>query len=283
MKNNLLKFGLIGLLCSGVLVTGSSCSNQEFDPLSDGVLTIGLECAYSPFNYTELVKTDDNEPIKDATGEYAAGYDILVAKKLAEDLGVKLEIVRCEWDGLIPSLNSKRIDAIIAGMTDTPLRRNSINFTNPYYSSQLVIVTKTNEETSSYTKIEDFSGKKFIAQIGTVQADLIDSLADSTSDNYAGIIAGNHTYTYPESFMALTSGTVDAVVCETPVAADFLKTNSGYSQIVLENNDDFIVSVSIGVNKKANESFLNSLNSSLGKISQSEREEMMNKATSSKN
>ena len=164
-------------------------------------------------------------------------------------------------------------------MTATPQRRNSIDFTDAYYSSQLVIVTKDTEEIKNYTKIEDFAGMKFMAQVGTVQADLIDDLGDSKSENYAGIVACTHSNTYPEAFIALTAGTVDAVVCETPVANDFVSLHSGYRYTVLEGNDDFVVSVNIGVSKKAESSYLEKLNASLGKISQSEREAMMTQIT----
>ena len=278
MKKTILTLGLSALVIGGCLLN-TSCSSGEYDPLADGVLTIGLECAYNPFNYTEYASTEYNAPIKGTNGEYAAGYDILIAKKLCEDLGVRLEVVRCEWDGLIPSLQSKTIDVVIAGMTATPQRRNSIDFTDAYYSSQLVIVTKDTEEIRNYTKIEDFAGMKFMAQVGTVQADLIDDLGDSKSESYAGIVACTHSNTYPEAFIALTAGTVDAVVCETPVANDFISLHNGYRYTVLEGNDDFVVSVNIGVSKKAVSSYLEKLNASLGKISQSEREAMMTQIT----
>lgn len=94
MKKTILTLGLSALVIGGCLLN-TSCSSGEYDPLADGVLTIGLECAYNPFNYTEYTSTEYNAPIKGTNGEYAAGYDILIAKKLCEDLGVRLEVVRC--------------------------------------------------------------------------------------------------------------------------------------------------------------------------------------------
>ena len=249
----------------------TACGGNSNDPLADGVLTIGLECAYPPFNFTEYAASENNLPIKGTVNEFCGGYDILIAKRIAADLGVQVEVVRCDWDGLIPQVQAGTIDAIIAGMTDTAERRNSIDFTDEYYASQLVIVTS--ESYSSYTQVSEFVGKTFIAQVGTVQADLVDSLAESD-----GIVAGTSPATYPEAFTALAAGTVDAVICETPVANDFLASShgSGFCKVVMEGNDDFVVSVSIGISKNADPSFKQRLNTSLGKISQADREALMN-------
>ena len=264
------------LLLTTALLAASltACGNGENDPLADGVLTIGLECAYAPFNYTEYSASENNLPISNGTNEYCAGYDILIAQKIGADLGVRVEVVRCEWDGLIPQIQAGTIDAIIAGMTDTEERRNSIDFTDEYYSSQLVIVTSNAYQ--SYTQVSDFAGKTFIAQLGTVQADLVDSLAESD-----GIVAGTSPATYPEAFTALAAGTADAVICEMPVANDFLASSqgSGFCKVVMEGNDDFIVSVSIGISKNTVVSYKERLNSALGKISQAERESLMNSVT----
>ena len=262
------------LLTAALLASLSACGSSENDPLADGVLTIGLECAYAPFNYTEHSASDNNLPISNGNNEYCGGYDILIAQKIGVDLGVKVEVVRCEWDGLIPQIQAGTIDAIIAGMTDTEERRNSIDFTEEYYSSQLVIVTGNAYQ--SYTEVNQFAGKKFIAQLGTVQADLVDSLAESD-----GIVAGTSPATYPEAFTALAAGTADAVICEMPVANDFLSSSqgSGFCKVVMEGNDDFIVSVSIGISKNAVASYKEKLNASLAKISQSERETLMNSVT----
>ena len=93
------------LLTTALLaVSLTACGSNANDPLADGVLTIGLECAYPPFNYTEYTASENNLPIKGTVNEFCAGYDILIAKRIAADLGVQVEVVRCDWDGLIPQL-----------------------------------------------------------------------------------------------------------------------------------------------------------------------------------
>ena len=102
---------------------------------------VGLECNYAPFNWTQVDADELSVPIEGGMG-YANGYDVEIAKRIAEGLGRELVIVKIEWDGLIPALNSGAVDAIIAGMSPTAEREEQIDFTNVYYSSNLVIIYK---------------------------------------------------------------------------------------------------------------------------------------------
>lgn len=110
-----------------------------------GVLRVGMECAYKPFNWTDMgtptlgavaISGEGNE------GTYANGYDVQIAQYVANKLGMTLEIYAIEWDGLLPALNSGTVDAIIAGMSPTAEREEQIDFTNVYYSSNLVVIYK---------------------------------------------------------------------------------------------------------------------------------------------
>lgn len=111
----------------------------------NGVLRVGMECAYAPFNWTDV-----NEPSLGAVaissegseGMYANGYDVQIAQYIANKLGMKLEIQAITWDGLLPALQSGTVDAIIAGMSPTAEREEQIDFTDVYYSSNLVIIYK---------------------------------------------------------------------------------------------------------------------------------------------
>jgi ABC-type amino acid transport substrate-binding protein len=110
-----------------------------------GTLKVGMECAYKPFNWTDMGEASLGAvPISGEGKEdmYANGYDVQIAQYVANKLGMKLEIYSYEWDGLIPALNSGALDAIIAGMSPTAEREEQIDFTNVYYSSNLVIIYK---------------------------------------------------------------------------------------------------------------------------------------------
>jgi len=83
-------------------------------------LRVGMECNYAPYNWTQSEPSD--EAVAIAAGGYADGYDVRIAKRIASELGMELEIVKTEWDGLVPSRMSGKIDCIIAGMSPTEER-----------------------------------------------------------------------------------------------------------------------------------------------------------------
>ena len=110
-----------------------------------GTLKIGMECAYAPYNWTDV---EGNSlgcvPISGEGKEnlWANGYDVQIAKYLADRLGLKLEIYAIEWNSLLPALESGAIDAIAAGMSPTAERAEQIDFTDTYYESNLVVIIK---------------------------------------------------------------------------------------------------------------------------------------------
>ena len=117
------------------------------DDLSDSVIgkdkiRIGMEAAYAPYNWQVSEASEYTIPIDNVQGAYADGYDVQIAKLIAEGLGMELEIVKTEWDGLTPALLSGNIDVIIAGMSPTEERLREIDFTACYYKSELVIIYK---------------------------------------------------------------------------------------------------------------------------------------------
>ena len=102
-----------------------------------------MECGYDPFNWTQLDDTNGAVPIKNGSvGTYANGYDVQIAKYIAAELGMKLEIYQYAWEGLIAAVQSSAIDGIIAGMSPTAEREEEVDFTDCYYVSNLVIIYK---------------------------------------------------------------------------------------------------------------------------------------------
>ena len=110
-----------------------------------GTLKVAMECAYAPFNWTDMGEPTIGAVAISSEGKenmYANGYDVQIAQYVANKLGMKLEIYAIEWDGLLPALQSGTVDAIIAGMSPTAEREEQIDFTNVYYSSNLVVIYK---------------------------------------------------------------------------------------------------------------------------------------------
>lgn len=115
-----------------------SSSNTD---TSNGTLKIAMECAYAPFNWSQL--TDVNGAVKiQGSDLYANGYDVQIAKYIAAEMGMKLEIYAAEWDALIAGVQASTYDAIIAGMSPTAEREEKVDFTDCYYNSNLVIIYK---------------------------------------------------------------------------------------------------------------------------------------------
>ena len=176
------------------------------------VLTVGLECDYAPFNWTETKANDFTYPIKGAS-EFADGYDIQMARYLAATMNYRLEIVKLDWDSLIPALDTGTVNAVIAGMTDTAERRQSIDFSNEYYVSELVLIVKKDSKYASATSLNDFSGAKIVSQTSTVTDDVIEDW--KTQFNVTHL---NALDTFATCAMAVQNGTADAMTAELPVA-----------------------------------------------------------------
>ena len=119
-----------------------SCPAPE---TTNGTLRVGMECAYEPYNWTDMDGTSLGAvPIsgEGKEGLYANGYDVQIAQYIANRLGMKLEIYSIEWDSLLPALESGAIDAIAAGMSPTAERSQQIDFTDTYYESNLVVIIR---------------------------------------------------------------------------------------------------------------------------------------------
>ena len=131
-------------LSSGGEVSEFSVSAAEPENPT-GTLRVGMECAYEPYNWTDMEgKLPGSVPISSEgkTDLFANGYDVQVAQYVANKLGLKLEIYSLEWDSLLPALESGSIDAIVAGMSPTAEREKEIDFSNTYYESNLVVIIK---------------------------------------------------------------------------------------------------------------------------------------------
>jgi len=253
------------------IFTLTGCSKIKFDE-SKGELVIGLECEYAPFNWTETSKSNTNVEIYGQTGLYAEGYDIQMARKIADDLGYKLVIKKIAWDGLIPALESGDIDLIIAGMSPTEERKESIDFTKEYYRSTHVVIVKADSKYANATKFADFKGANVIGQKGTCFEELATQLATK-----AGATAQSPLATVPLIINAILYSDTDVTVVEKPVALGVCTNNPSLKYIELDDKfevDEADVIVSIGV-RKADSKLCEKVNAALEKITTETREQLM--------
>ena len=262
-------FILVLMLSLALFLTG--CNKRNNNGLTtDGVLVVGMECDYQPFNWTETVKSDSNVEISNIKGAYANGYDVMIAKRIASALNLKLEIKALSWEGLIPALNAGEIDLIIAGMSPTEERKNTIAFSSSYYTSTHVLLLRSDSKYKNATTLSGFSGARVIGQSGTIYADLVPQVVEK------GAVAGTNLDTVPQIVNAIIRGTVDITILEEPVAIGIV---SNYPELTyITPTDGFNVSeedivVSIGV--RQNFSLLEDINKALNNISEATRKELM--------
>ncbi len=233
---------------------------------------VGMECNYAPFNWTQT--DDSNDAVAIPAGGYAGGYDVEIAKRVAEGLGKKLVIVKTEWDGLIPALTSGKIDAIIAGMSAREDRKVSVDFTDNYYTSELVIVVKKDSAYANATSLADFSGAKITGQLNTLHYDVISQIE--------GVNQQTAMETFPAMIVALTSGKIDGYVSEKPGAVSAMESNPDLTFVEFADGkgfetspDDVAVAVAIA---KGQEDLIKTINEILAGISEDDRIELMNAA-----
>ncbi|QLY80590.1 transporter substrate-binding domain-containing protein [Clostridium intestinale] len=257
------------VLSATLLLTGCGSKASDTSKTED-TFKVGMEAGYAPFNWTQ--KDDSNGGVKiDGAAEYAGGYDVEIAKKIADDLGKKLVIVKTEWDGLIPALESGKIDAVIAGMSPTAERKETIDFSDNYYKSELVMVVKKGGKYNGATSLKDFSGAKVTAQLNTFHYSVIDQIAgvqkQTAMDNFSAMR------------VALESGVIDAYVSERPEGISAESNSNNFKMIELK--DGFKASeedVAIAVGVKKGSDLTAKINSTLSKISESDRKTIMDNA-----
>ena len=260
---------LLCLLVFGIVLT--ACNNSN-----DNVLVVGMECDYAPFNWTETTKSDTNVAISNVPGAYAEGYDVQIAKKIADGLGMELEIKSFVWDGLIPALNNGEIDLIIAGMSPTEERKTSVLFTSPYYTSEEVCLVLADGNYANATSINDFNGAIAIGQAGTVYDELIPQLKGATHSTPLDSV--------PEIITAMSYGRCDVTIVEKPVALGLVAGNPSLKMIEFAEGNGFTVTeeqVAVSIALRLGEDELaNQINSILSAITPSVREKMMVDAVS---
>lgn len=259
--------------CSG----GEESSTAAKSGLEDGVLTVAMECAYAPYNWTQADDSNGAVPIKDSNN-YANGYDVIIAKKLAEELGVELEIVKSDWDSLIPAVQSGTVDCVIAGQSITADRMQQVDFTEPYFYATIVTLTKSDSQYASAASVADLSGATATSQMNTIwynnclpqipDANILPAQADA-----------------PAMLVALNSGTCDIVVTDKPTGLaacvaypdftmlDFTGTEGEFEV----SNEDINIGISL---KKGNTELKEKLDSVLSTMTEEDFTELMDQAIS---
>ena len=238
-------------------------------------LRVAMECGYAPYNWTQPTDENGAVPIADST-EYAYGYDVMMAQHICEELGYELEIVKLDWDSLVPAVISGTVDCVIAGQSITSERMEVVDFTVPYYYASIVTLTKSDSEYASAQGVADLAGATCTSQLNTIWYDVcLPQIED------AEILPAQDSA--PAMLVALDADKCDLVVTDMPTG---MAAVVAYPDLTLldfsGSEDDFEVSeeeINIGISlQKGNTELLDAINGVLEKMTPEDYEEMMNEA-----
>ena len=281
MKKKLLSVVLAATMAVGLAGCGGSGDNAAESTgsagSSDKTLTVAMEFGYAPYNWTQSDDSNGAVPIKDSN-DYAYGYDVMMAKKIAEELGYDLEIVKLDWDALVPAVQSGSVDCVIAGQSITSERLQMVDFTEPYYYASIVTLVKNDSPYANAKGVADLAGATCTSQLGTIWYDVcLPQIQD------ANILPAQESA--PAMLVALESGRTDVVVTDMPTG---MAAQVAYPDFQLLDfagtDDDFEVSeeeINIGISvQKGNTELLDQINSVLANMTTEDYDAMMQEAIS---
>jgi putative lysine transport system substrate-binding protein len=261
-------------LCIAATVTVlAGCGSKSGSSSDSKVLRVGTEGASAPFNWTQT--DNSNNALKiDGTNEYANGYDLMIAQKIADKIGYKLEVHKMDFDGLIPGVSSGKIDVAIAQMSITKERMQSVDFSDPYYKANIVALTKKGTSYENAKSVSDLKGAICTSQLSTVWYDMLKQIPDAKIQPAMD--------TVPSMIVALSSGKVNVVTMDKPTAMAAVHSNPDLVMINPEGDNGFKASdedVNIGIAiKKGNKELTDKINKAIAEISEEDRNKMMEDA-----
>lgn len=256
---------LILMLFVGIYV-GIRFNSQE-----ERVLRIGAECDYSPQNWEESDSTVTNVPISNKEGAYAEGYDIQIARRVAESIGAKLEVKKIEWANLLPALNANEIDAVFSAMLDTDERRKLADFSVTYELHKTVYALLVNKKSkyASGKRMSDFSGAKIISQAGTN--------LDTVIDQIPGVIHVEPVADIYAMLDKVLSDDVDGMVVDLDSGRIYEKNHPELIEIVFPEGEGFKVGFTgvCAAVRKSDQTLLSEINRAISQITSEERARIM--------
>ena len=280
MRNHrrIIAIALVALAAASMLFAGGSSESSDTTSASGRpVLRVAMECGYAPYNWTQT--TDANGAVQiSGSGDYAYGYDVMMAKLIAEELGYELEIVKLDWDSLVPAVLSGTVDCVIAGQSITSERLQMVDFTDPYYYASIICLVKEGSEYENAQGVSDLAGASCTSQMNTVWYDVcLPQIPD------ADILPAQDSA--PAMLVALESGRVDLVCTDMPTGQAALVAYPDMRLLDFSgSDDDFQVSqeeINIGISvNKNNGELREAINGVLATLTVDDFNAMMDEAIS---
>ena len=265
---------LVLMLSMAFVFAGGS---KEETTTSSNTLKVAMECGYAPYNWTQT--TDANGAVRiSGSTEYAYGYDVMMAKLIAEKLGKNLEIVKLDWDSLVPAVQSGTVDCVIAGQSITSDRLQMVDVTTPYYYASIVCLVNEGSKYESAQGISDLKGAVCTSQQNTVWYDVCLPQIEN-----ANILPAQESA--PAMLVALSAGRVDLICTDMPTAQAALVAYPSFRLLdFTSSSDNFVVSqeeINIGISvSKSNPELTAAINEVLATLTVDDFNAMMDEAIS---
>lgn len=240
----MLKKLIPAVLISASMILGmTACSGDKGGDLAKiqekKKIVLGTSADFPPF---EFVDSDKNY----------VGLDLDIAKEIADDLGVELEVNNMQFDALITALSANKVDIILSGMNPTPEREEEVDFSDIYFESTHYMVIRKEDE-GTIKEESDLKGKKIGVQMGSTQENIVkEKFEDSEIQSLS---------TIPDLMMLLESGKVDAVVTEDAVAENYIGDKLIHNGIVYEGDEGVAVAM-----RKNNKELVEKINATIKRL-----------------
>lgn len=256
---------------------GGSAAADNAASADKKVLKVAMECGYAPYNWTQPDDSNGAVPIS-GSPDFAYGYDVMMAKLIAEKLGYELEIVKLDWDSLVPAVQSGTVDCVIAGQSITSERMEMVDFTTPYYYASIISLVKADGPYADATDVAGLAGATATSQQNTVWYNVcLPQVPD------ANILPAQESA--PAMLVALNSGKCDLVVTDMPTGKAALVAYPDFKLLDFTGTDgEFQVSeeeINIGISlKKGNAELKAAIDGVLSEMTSDDFDKMMDEAIS---
>ena len=259
----------------------TACGEQSLPQTGEGdaigdTLRIGMSCDNPPFSWIQDTEAEDDSTLPLSNGDgYVGGYDVQVAKEIADQLGVNLEIVQYDRGDLIGAVEDGDIDLMIAGVNPLATRADRIDFTDSYYDNDYVVIVLKDGSYADVTKISGFAGARITAQTDSyIYTDLLPQMEDIK-------IMPGMTF-HRDMRVALSNDIIDGYVTTRPEGMEATRLHPEYAMVTLGEDGGFETdseysSVAIGL-AKGRDVLLAAVNGVLHKISDDQRSLWMERA-----
>ncbi|WP_075982234.1 transporter substrate-binding domain-containing protein [Bacillus massilinigeriensis] len=203
---------LVGILAA----CGANDKSSEKNGKDSKVIVMGTSADYQPFEYVDTAKSDE-----------IIGLDVDIAKTIGEKLGYTVQVRDMDFNGLIPSIEAKQVDFVLAGMTPTEERKKNVDFSDVYYQAKHMIVTKKDSKVKT---LVDLKGKTVGVQLASVQEEEANNIKKDIN------IKIENRNRIPELIQEIKAGRFEAAIIEDTVAKEYFKKNKDLDGFTIEGN-----------------------------------------------